>query len=311
MSNGSLNNSDEETKGFLEDDVTDSDFGANISRVQKRTWPTIVIVLNTIWFLFSSSIFGVWYYHQHVQLNGALRRVSSYSPIYDMLDLDISTKKVRGTLFPQFGGSIARQLPNKEADELWDEWELARVIPVTKADLVAMDADIEIAVKLEDELWGLGDDAYAATFDVYHQIHCLNSLRRIIYTSYYNEPRVTAFNLTIREIHVNHCVDILLQALQCNGNVDLMPLEWRQTQRWPFPQMSVNKKCINFDKLTKFRKERGIDMDKYLAYYSTTRPESLVQGPPPLGWVEFYGEDALNEWLTKFPEGHNASSISP
>ena len=40
-----------------------------------------------------------------------------------------------------------------------------------------------------------------------------------------------------REIHVNHCVDILLQGIQCSGNVDLIPLHWVETQEYPFPDM--------------------------------------------------------------------------
>ncbi|KAB5572421.1 hypothetical protein GE09DRAFT_1282790 [Coniochaeta sp. 2T2.1] len=200
-------------------------------------------------------------------------------------------------------------MPNPEAEELWDEYERGRVVAVTRADLVAMNADPEITVKLEDEVWGLGDDAYAAAFDVYHQIHCLNALRKTVYTAYYDQRPVSPFNMTLSEIHINHCVDILLQGLKCNANVSLMPMEWHQTQRWPFPQMSVEKKCVNFDRLTEFRKSSSLDWDKWLATYFENRPESLVQGPPPPGWVEFYGEDARRKWLTRFPEGRNASSV--
>lgn len=102
-----------------------------------------------------------------------------------MVDLEASVKKLNGTFYPQKdGGSIARQQPNPEADATWDEWELTRVFPVTKDDIIKMGKDPSTVTKLEDDVWGLGDDAYAAIFDVYHQIHCLNSLRHIAYGDY-------------------------------------------------------------------------------------------------------------------------------
>ena len=42
-----------------------------------------------------------------------------------------------------------------------------------------------------------------------------------------------------RELHMNHCFDILLQALQCSGNLDMIPLVWMYTQAYPFADMYV------------------------------------------------------------------------
>lgn len=40
-----------------------------------------------------------------------------------------------------------------------------------------------------------------------------------------------------REIHLNHCIDMVLQTLQCSGNVNLITLHWVETQEYPFPDM--------------------------------------------------------------------------
>jgi hypothetical protein len=58
----------------------------------------------------------------------------------------------------------------------------------------------------------------------------------------------------MNEIHVNHCVDILVQALQCSSNVNLITMHWVDTQSYPYPDMSINRQCVNFDKLTEWRK---------------------------------------------------------
>ena len=146
--------------------------------------------------------------------------------------------KVNGSLFTPSEPSIARAMPNNASDELWDEIELTRVFAVTRADILKMGKDPSTAVKLENELWGLGDDAYATILDVYHQLHCVNALREIAYGKHYHTTMGKADGEpTMRELHINHCADILYQAIRCSGNVNLITMHWVETQTYPFPDM--------------------------------------------------------------------------
>lgn len=214
--------------------------------------------LNLLALLVSSILFVTsWHHRKHV-LNAELRQASTYStllvtkiltnlksetnttpgPVHDHVDLELHPIKVNGSLFTPPEPSIARAMPNNASDEIWDEIELTRVLPVTRDDIVRMGKDPSTAVKLEDELWGLGDDAYATILDVYHQLHCLNSLRQIAYGKYYERARGSAEGEpSIRDIHINHCADILYQALVCSGNVNLISMHWVETQSYPFPDM--------------------------------------------------------------------------
>ena len=152
------------------------------------------------------------------------------------------TARINGTLWPPPASkqSIGRQMPNEQADAIWKEWELTRVLPLTKHELVKLGKDPTTAVKLEDEIWGLGEDVYAGVLDVYHQLHCLNSLRHIAYGNYYNKTMADAgASSSMQAMHINHCVDILTQALQCSANVNIITLDWVETQEHPFPDMSV------------------------------------------------------------------------
>lgn len=128
-------------------------------------------------------------------------------------------------------------MPNVDADRIWKEWERNHIIPVTRADILRMGKDPATAAKLEDAIWGLGDDAYAAILDVYHHLHCLNSLRRIAYGTYYSAHGASTTDPTMHEVHINHCIDILVQALQCSGNVNLITMHWVETQTYPYPDM--------------------------------------------------------------------------
>ncbi|KAF7539639.1 hypothetical protein G7054_g1980 [Neopestalotiopsis clavispora] len=230
--------------------------------------------------------------HQPDVLNGDLRRASSWSPIHDMIDLRPQITTINGTLFPPKEPSIARQLPNPEADDKWAEYELLRVMPVSKDTIIKLGKDPETAVKLENDMWGLGEDAYGAVFDVYHQLHCLNGLRKIAYATYYNESIGRADKLKLREIHINHCADILFQALTCSGNVNLMTLHWVETQIRPWPDMSINRQCIDFDALTEFRKQVSLDMDKYKV--TMNKPEGVTELPAPDNYYTLFGEENPN-----------------
>ncbi|XPS80983.1 hypothetical protein M3J09_012927 [Ascochyta lentis] len=215
----------------------------------------------------------------------------------DRFDLLPTPKKINGSFYnPKSEVSVARRQPNPSADAIWDEWELTRVYPVSHSELNKMGVDPSTVAKLEDSTWGLGDDTYAAIFDVYHHVHCLNSLRHVAYGEYYNKSQARAHTVKQREIHINHCIDILLQGIQCNANLDLIPLHWVETQEYPFPDMSINKKCVNFDGLTEWRKKHTIDMDKYVEVMKMPEGEKpgIKQLPAADQYYEYWGYDNPN-----------------
>jgi hypothetical protein len=125
-----------------------------------------------------------------------------------------------------------------------------------------MGVDPSTAAKLDDEEWGLGDDAYVAALDVFHQLHCLNTLRQIAYGDLY--PKISGGReRPVWKFHVDHCVDILMQELQCSGNLNLVPYHWVENFERPYPDFSINRQCVDFEAVTRWRIENTIDVDKY------------------------------------------------
>ncbi|ROV94123.1 hypothetical protein VPNG_09334 [Cytospora leucostoma] len=168
-------------------------------------------------------------------LNPDIRRVSTYRPVHDRVDLEMHSVQVNGSLFMPSVPSISRAIPNDVSDNIWEEIELTRVFPVTEADILKIGKDPSTAVKLEDDLWGLVNDAYATVLDAYHRLHCLNSLRQIAYGQYYGMVMGdTNGEPSLQEVHINHCADIIYQALVCSGNVNLIIMHWVETQTWRF-----------------------------------------------------------------------------
>ncbi|ROW02987.1 hypothetical protein VMCG_05731 [Cytospora schulzeri] len=258
-------------------------------------------VLNFLVLLTSAMLFITsWRPWEPSTFNPELRRVSTYSPIHDRIDLEMHPIQVNGSLFMPSEPSIARAMPNNASDEIWDDIELTRVFPVTKDEIIKMGKDPSTVAKLTNELWGLGEDAYATTFDLYHQLHCLNTFRQIAYGKHYDMGMGKADGEpSIREIHINHCADILYQALACSGNVNLITMHWVETQTYPFPDMSVNRQCINFDKLTQWRKDNTVDMDHYIEVMK--KPKGVKEAPVPAEYWKLH-PDELKHFPTH-PQG--------
>lgn len=95
-------------------------------------------------------------------------------------------------------------------------------------------------------------------------------LRKLVYPDYYTNARHQFMHSTdpktMFETHMAHCVDILMQSLQCNGNLNLITMHWVQEESIPFPDMSVNRQCMaDFADLTQWRIDNTVDLDKYIA----------------------------------------------
>jgi hypothetical protein len=75
------------------------------------------------------------------------------APVLDRMDLSTSVKKVNGTLFPGPDPSIARMMPNPEADAIWDEFELTRTIAISEEEVRRLGKDPATVAQFEDSYW--------------------------------------------------------------------------------------------------------------------------------------------------------------
>lgn len=93
-----------------------------------------------------------------------------------MIDLEPTCKKINGTIKPMGSLSIGRHFPSPVTDAIWEEdIEVLRPIPITREQVIKLGKNPETVAKLEDDVWGLGDDAYVASLDIFHTLHCLNT----------------------------------------------------------------------------------------------------------------------------------------
>jgi hypothetical protein len=75
--------------------------------------------------------------------------------------------------------SIYIQDPSPEVDAAWNHIaaDSSPIITVNSNQAIRLGRDPNIIVKAPED-WGFGSDAYPAQIDVFHEIHCLNMLRK-------------------------------------------------------------------------------------------------------------------------------------
>lgn len=123
--------------------------------------------------------------------------------------------------------------------------------------------------------------------DAFHQIHCLNALRKASITNYdyYYGSRYGLEPPLMFQTHLGHCTDILLQNLMCHADVEVITHVWQEDQDWPFPDFGISKQCRDFESLLEWKEENEHkDMkEKYLGY---AKPPHAVQLPREPGILD-------------------------
>jgi hypothetical protein len=138
-------------------------------------------------------------------------------------------------------------------------------IPLSSADVLAIGYDPAIVARWPD-VYGLGPDAYVGRLDVFHEIHCLDMLRREAhYDHYYGEqwPKAKGGAPADHRVHISHCVYALLQSLMCSSNTDPFIHYWVDIGDEPYPDFSINRQCRDFEKVLQWQEEKSIPMSQY------------------------------------------------
>jgi len=193
--------------------------------------------------------------------------LTSYSftaPFFDKFDIPYTTKQINASLANE-DDSIWRKPPSPEVDAAWERVSRLGYHIVTTADVVALGKDPDSTVRAPAH-WGKGSDAHIVQLDVTHQIHCLNAVRKAMYPEYYPVRAV------MRDVHPQHCLHVLLQNLMCDASVDVMTYNWMETQQNPFPDMSINRKCRDYEAVLKWHEEHLVPLTE-----KVFRPEGATE----------------------------------
>ncbi|GAB1319328.1 hypothetical protein MFIFM68171_09538 [Madurella fahalii] len=145
--------------------------------------------------------------------------------------------------------------PSDELDAVWNELLYALNVRVTSSELDMVGEDKTNRVQVN------GSD-YAGVLGVFHHLHCLNNLRRVVHWDYYGPRLANAKHPEgYSKEHSDHCIDTLRQALMCHANTAIYTAEWTDD-----PHSPVNKElrsdavttCVNWDALNGWARQRAL-----------------------------------------------------
>lgn len=207
----------------------------------KRVARSPLIVANIIFFIVSLRGYWLWWHIDGPKADSLLKQSSYYckrssqfpqfgigkgdplltikhasAPLLNMME-DIP--RVSRMSFGEYGDggdtALWRGPPSDELDEAWEHMIPDRpILPVTKSDILAMNKDPSVAVKMPEKYWRAdGEETYMAKPAAFHNLHCLDYVRRTVYKDHY-WPNGTD-GVPFHDTHVTHCLMLLKEHLTC------------------------------------------------------------------------------------------------
>ncbi|KAL4899979.1 hypothetical protein BDW74DRAFT_171071 [Aspergillus multicolor] len=175
-----------------------------------------------------------------------------YSPAASAVEY-IPAQHFRAALFNQ---TEYMGFPTDETDRLWSDLYNFGISTITEAE----------ARQLHTPTLPIpGTNRYLVQLDVWHELHCLNDMRKILYPERYAEDSLDSLkfpNGTINRDtdmfrHWDHCIDSLRQSLMCHADISPIPFHVNvPASKGIFPRLATTHTCRNFTKIQEWARER-------------------------------------------------------
>lgn len=117
---------------------------------------------------------------------------------------------------------VWRAAPNEVVDAAWENLSPHIIIRITESDVLAAGKDPAKVVALPPEYNIDGERTYLGKPFALHNLHCLNYIRKAMFSDYYSPNGTKPLHWT----HVTHCFMTVLEALMCTPDTGV-------TSKWP------------------------------------------------------------------------------
>ncbi|KAJ7139280.1 hypothetical protein C8R44DRAFT_605676, partial [Mycena epipterygia] len=97
---------------------------------------------------------------------------------------------------------------------------------------------------------------YIAQLDVFHQLHCLNLIRKALDPAYYPEWNITKAGFA--RGHISHCVEWIRHSIMCQSDTSVIVWQWDPKDNGSFPEVGVPHTCRNFDAIRQWGKDNTL-----------------------------------------------------
>ncbi|VDC00879.1 unnamed protein product [Peniophora sp. CBMAI 1063] len=149
---------------------------------------------------------------------------------------------------------LYEQPPSAEVDAAWKAlWLSPEIVSIPRSQ----------AALLPNRTWPIlgNEENYMTGLDMFHQLHCLDTLRMAIHPEDYPD-----LDYTIN--HLRHCVGHLRQAIMCFGDVTPVAMQWSSALSSAVRRDDIMHSCRVYSSLREWSLARHLEYDgKDLAVY--------------------------------------------
>ncbi|KZM21317.1 hypothetical protein ST47_g7533 [Ascochyta rabiei] len=232
----------------------ESEWSEEITTYRKRLIPTPRTIVGWMYLCITLSLtmmLGglIGYTSRKCSVRECISMTSSYSPLLDVVELyDYQFEAELGT------ENAYKGHPRPELDALWERIGQIHPISMPAKHLAELNKTTSGIPYSEEQGGGI-----MVEIEVFHQLHCLNYMRKVIYADYYSRPENRPIEFEVGDDlfynHIDHCVDYLRQFIMCAGDITPVTSNWVLTHHSPHPDFNTMHKCRNFDKLLEYVEE--------------------------------------------------------
>lgn len=148
----------------------------------------------------------------------------------------------------------------EDIDHHWHKLLEPSNIRASKEELQRARADFS------DDIVHLSDGGHPAVLATYHELHCLDGLRKNMHKDYYF-PNMTEEQEAFNTYHQGHCIESLRRTLMCKADASLYAGYWIAADgSWPSKELRSNSQqvCSNWARIDNWARQRMLPKGKYL-----------------------------------------------
>lgn len=107
-----------------------------------------------------------------------------------------------------------------------------------------------------------GEHGFRIGLEVFHQLHCLNLLRKVTYKEHYESKGGDLSEPPEKlRLHLDHCIEILRMNLMCSGDIGVFTFAMLPGYDDPWPDFNTDHVCRNFDAIKNWAIENTVATD--------------------------------------------------
>ncbi|KAJ7124761.1 hypothetical protein C8R43DRAFT_853212, partial [Mycena crocata] len=136
---------------------------------------------------------------------------------------------------------IYDQHPSDEVDKAWEGlYEFAySKIPRNQAIYLA-----NTTYPILQDISGDKPTTYMLALDVFHELHCLDEIRKAMYPDYYPHS-----SEGINTSHMRHCLSSLRQSIMCTADISTIVWQWSEKSQAAKERSDILHTCRDFTKI--------------------------------------------------------------